>query len=515
MNGNLGYCIPASYLCAALLAAIVRRRAWPAAIAASAFALGTALLFVGIAAFGPPQESCPTLLEGTTALLVVLLGWVIVRYSRICLAGEHAQPRFVVSLLFTLAAVSSVVIARNLGVLVGAWIASSLSLQGLLTFYRDRVSARIAAHKQFIASRLSEICMVAAATIICCSTGTLELAGIGAWLRTLPSLPPALHIAAGLVALAVILKSAQLPAHGWLVQVMEAPTPVSALLHAGIVNIGGYVVIRMNELMSASSFAQALLVVAGTATAVIAGLTMMTRTSIKARLAWSTCSQMGFMLMECGLGLYSLAYLHLIAHSAYKAYLFLSSGDTVSETRRRQLGMASSSSSTRPVVWCLLAPMSALALVLGSSWIWGFLRPLQRPNEAIALGIVALGIAPLLVGRPAREWAFGFLAAIGLIQLYLLGHKLCAKVVAPDVAVAANPAVAVWAGCSILVLYLAQIRILTCPRGRFAVTLYPWIYNGFYLDELFTRATFGVLPARLPRHPRQAVAAPFLSPVQA
>ncbi len=136
-----------------------------------------------------------------------------------------------------------------------------------------------------------------------------------------------------LLAFAAILKTAQLPLHGWLIQVMEAPTPVSALLHAGVVNMGGFVLLRVAELIGLVPSAQWLLVIVGSLTAVLAGMVMLTRISIKVRLAWSTCAQMGFMLMEIGLGLYELALLHLVAHSLYKAYAFLSSGEAVERAR--------------------------------------------------------------------------------------------------------------------------------------------------------------------------------------
>src|SRR5690606_20955596 len=138
-----------------------------------------------------------------------------------------------------------------------------------------------------------------------------------------------------LVALAAILKTAQLPLHGWLIQVMEAPTPISALLHAGVVNLSGFVLLRMAPMLAQSDIAQALLVIVGSLSAALAALVMLTRISIKIRLAWSTCAQMGFMLMEIGLGLYELALLHLLAHSLYKAYSFLSAGDAVEQTVRQ------------------------------------------------------------------------------------------------------------------------------------------------------------------------------------
>lgn len=95
----------------------------------------------------------------------------------------------------------------------------------------------------------------------------------------------------------------------------------------------GFVLLRVAELIGLVPSAQWLLVIVGSLTAVLAGMVMLTRISIKVRLAWSTCAQMGFMLMEIGLGLYELALLHLVAHSLYKAYAFLSSGEAVERAR--------------------------------------------------------------------------------------------------------------------------------------------------------------------------------------
>jgi NAD(P)H-quinone oxidoreductase subunit 5 len=117
--------------------------------------------------------------------------------------------------------------------------------------------------------------------------------------------------------------------HGWLTEVMEAPTPVSALLHAGIINAGGVLLIRLADLVQASPGAMAALVMIGGFTALFGAVVMLTQSAVKTALAWSTVSQMGFMLLQCGLGLWALALLHIVAHSLYKAHAFLSSGGAV------------------------------------------------------------------------------------------------------------------------------------------------------------------------------------------
>ncbi|MEO8936082.1 MAG: proton-conducting transporter membrane subunit, partial [Burkholderiaceae bacterium] len=203
-------------------------------------------------------------------LLVSFIGWVIVGYSQPYLDGERGQRRYVRNLMLTLAAVMVLVTTNNLLLLALAWIATSLSLHGLLTFFGDRPQALIAAHKKFIASRVADLCLLGGIALLASTLGTLEIDQAIAAARALPGLTASLRVAALLLACSALLKCAQLPVHGWLIQVMEAPTPVSALLHAGVVNLGGFLLIRLGSLVGDVPAAQALLVVVGSVTAVVA-----------------------------------------------------------------------------------------------------------------------------------------------------------------------------------------------------------------------------------------------------
>jgi len=493
--------VPLAYLLACLPVALSAgvSRAWAVAEGAAVASLVMAL---SAAAAVVPQgfsSSHTDALGLAMAALVSLLGWVVIRYSRRYLNGEAGQQRYVLAMLLTLASVGVVVLTNNLGVLVLAWTASSIALHYLLTFYRDRPAALIVAHKKFIASRLAELCLLAALTLIYLETGTLAFQGIANHVAQAASLSPSLNTAMALVVLAVILKSAQLPVHGWLIQVMEAPTPVSALLHAGIVNLGGFLLIRLAAMLSAAPTAQALLVVVGSLSAVLAGLVMMTRISIKVRLAWSTCAQMGFMLLECGLGLYELAFLHLVAHSLYKAYAFLSAGEAVLDSRRRAFfpPEAKRSPAASVVMRLFCAPL-AIALLAASVAVWQMGLP-SLAISPVAVLIVGLGLAPLL--WRADGWRIGTVRgviAIGVLaQLYIAGHLVFGVLVNTPAASASLPLTA-WAGSCLAGLYLLQTWLLAFPRGQLARTLYPWAYAGFYLDERFTRLTFRVWPIRLP-----------------
>jgi NAD(P)H-quinone oxidoreductase subunit 5 len=439
-------------------------------------------------------------LGGTVLLLVGFIGWVIVGYSQRYLEGERGQPRYIRGLMLTLAAVSLLVLTNNLLLLALAWIVTSLALHGLLTFFDRRPQALIAAHKKFIASRVADLCLLIGIALVASTLGTLEIDRATAAAHALPQTPPALQAAALFIAASALLKCAQLPVHGWLIQVMEAPTPVSALLHAGVVNLGGFLLIRVGTLVADVPAAQALLVGVGSVTAVVAALVMTTRISIKVSLAWSTCAQMGFMLMQCGLGLHELALLHLVAHSLYKAHAFLGSGGAVAQNRLQQ--MTPAAPPLAGGAWLASAGVGLL-LVAAAALLWG-VRPAQAPALWAVGGILALALAPLLAGPWRRSgWAgrLAGLAAAFAVALAYFGLEAASRHWLGMRTAPASPALVAWVlGCFAL-LFAVQGAVRVRPRGALARALYPWLFSGLYLDELFTRLTFRLWPARLPPAP--------------
>jgi NAD(P)H-quinone oxidoreductase subunit 5 len=210
---------------------------------------------------------------------------------------------------------------------------------------------------------------------------------------------------------------------------------------------------------------------------------------------------MGFMVMECGLGLYDLALLHLCAHALYKAHAFLTAGEAVRDGLARQLIAQTGGDSTRPT---LLGPLLALptAWIVASAsaalWHGAFGMP---GVPWIAMALLACGLATL-TWSPTRglqpNWK-GLLALVAGAQVYLGWHWLLAERmgVAP---LPANPALAAWSLLVFLALYAAQAGILMRQHAAPASRSYEWIYAGLYLDERFTRLTFRLWPARAPSH---------------
>jgi NAD(P)H-quinone oxidoreductase subunit 5 len=470
------------------------------ALVASAASLAAVMLGGGGSGFGLRGDVA----GGIVLVLVAFVGLAIARYSAPYLDGQPGLVRYARWLAATLAAVALVVVTDHVLVLALAWTAASVSLHRLLTFFDHRPAAVLAAHKKRIAGRVADACMLAAVALLYLAFDTTRITELIARAAEAPGLPAVAQLATVLVAFAALLKCAQLPFHGWLIQVMEAPTPVSALLHAGVVNLGGFVLIRLAPLLAESLAAQALLVAVGTFTAVVAALVMTTRISIKVALAWSTCAQMGFMLMQIGLGAWEMALLHLVAHSLYKAHAFLGAGGAVRATTLARMAPAESAPGTGPILvgLALGAAAVAVAALAWSPW----LHP--TPTLATLAAIVVLALVPL--GRPM---AAGALVRTGLgglavaLAWFGLHAALAGRVVA-----AGEPAAPLWviAALGFTVLFALQCAVQAAPRGALATRLYPWFYGGLFLDERVSRAAFRLWPPPAPAAPPVAAAIPVI-----
>ncbi|RTL45704.1 MAG: NADH-quinone oxidoreductase subunit L [Burkholderiales bacterium] len=462
----------------------------------SVLAVAAALASLAATLIGPGAAGMPGLAMTTVgawmAVLVQFLGTVIAFFSARYLAGEPGQPRYVAALGGVLAAVQVLLLADHWLVLIAAWAAVGLALQHLLCFYTDRPFALLAAHKKRVADRLADGLLLAAAGLAWNDLGSGSLSALSQAVQA-GAASTALQASAVCLALAVVLRTALLPVHGWLIQVMEAPTPVSALLHAGVINLGGFVLIRFAPLLEAAPLARGLLVGAGLLTAILAGLVMLTRISIKVRLAWSTVAQMGFMVMECGLGLYTLALLHLIGHSLYKAHAFLSASGVVEDTRLRLMRGRMTPSLASMVVAPVLSAavmagvLAAVAAALPApAWPWWW------------SGVLALAWAPLL-WLPARGEAdapgvprsvlTGAAMVVALVLAAQVGHALPFGVTDAPQHTAGLIALA---GMGLLYLCLVRMQL---PSPGLA-SWRRWSYAGFYVDEFVTRAALRLWPAR-------------------
>lgn len=440
------------------------------------------LIDTGLPAMGARLGLYPDALAVWMGMMVAFIGWVILRYARDYLAGDPARETFLPWFLTTLACVLLLVFTDHMLVLAGAWIGVSLALHQLLTLYRDRPEARLAAAQKFIASRLGDACVIASVLLLWDHYGTFRLPEMIDGMAAAGQSSTTLMWASLLLAGAAILKCAQIPFHGWLLRVMEAPTPVSALLHAGIINLGGFLWLRLFPVFDGFTAGHALLLVVGGVTALVAVLTMMTQTSVKHALAWSTISQMGFMLFEIALGAYVLALLHLMAHSLYKAHSFLASGRTVKVSAG---SFASGVSGTSNLLLAILGAGVASMIL----WV----LPDLVQGKSVLAGLLVVAIASVILGIPQgasrKTRALVVLLALSLIPVYGLLHAVLGGVFGAG-AVMVPPMEATLVAWVILIsLVLVSALILFASNVRPVRILQARFSHGPRLEQPFESLT--------------------------
>lgn len=264
-----------------------------------------------------------------SVLLITSIGLVVQKYSVRYLDGDKNQGRFFTWLSFVLFAVTLFVVSRNLLALTISWFLVSFGVHRLLLYFSDREAAQKAAWRKFVISRFGDVTLVLALVLTHFVFGTFELSDIFSAVSKSGTWNPLVAVVGSLYVIGAMTKSAQFPFHIWLPDTMETPTPVSALMHAGIINAGGFLIVRLSPIVSHAGLALHILFAVGALTAIFGGLIYLVQTDIKRSLAYSTISQMGYMMMQCGVGAFSAAVLHLIMHGFYKANAFLGAAGRV------------------------------------------------------------------------------------------------------------------------------------------------------------------------------------------
>ena len=283
-------------------------------------------------------------IDRLSAVMLVLIsgvGTLIYTYSVGYMYQDSHERRYLALIGVTVCVLLCMVSSANLMMLFLFWQLLSYLLY-LLAHNLTHAATLAGAFKTFTLLRIGDAAFLAGIVLAHSLYGTVEFQGIFAKAAEAPimlSILPGLEIS-GATAVTLLLfiggmsKSAQFPLHSWLPQTLYAPTPVSALLHAGIVNACAFLVNRLAPLYALAPATLHLMFAIGVLTTLIGAATMLTQTSIKRTLAYSTMGQMGYMVMECGLGAFSLAVFHLIAHGLFKATLFLSSGNLIHKARQ-------------------------------------------------------------------------------------------------------------------------------------------------------------------------------------
>ena len=269
-------------------------------------------------------------LSRTMVLLVSGVGALIHIYSLGYMRDDHGKSRYFAALSLFMFAMLGIVLASNFVMLFIFWELVGFTSYVLIGhwFYRD--AAPDAANKAFITTRIGDFGFMIGILMIWTSTGSIIFAEIAPRMSGLTSYPTFLMIVALLIFCGAVGKSAQFPLHVWLPDAMEGPTPISALIHAAtMVAAGVYMLVRVAFIIQASQTALVIVAWIGTLTAVMAALIATQQDDIKRILAYSTLSQLGYMIMAVGLASSEAAMFHLFTHAFFKALLFLAAGSVI------------------------------------------------------------------------------------------------------------------------------------------------------------------------------------------
>ena len=269
-------------------------------------------------------------LSKTMLVLVSGVGSLIHIYSLGYMREDEGKSRYFAALSLFMFAMLGIVLSNNFVMLFIFWELVGFTSYVLIGHWFERDAAADAAKKAFITTRIGDFGFMVGILMVWTSTGSVVFAEIAPRLSTLTSHPAFLTITALLIFCGAVGKSAQFPLHVWLPDAMEGPTPVSALIHAAtMVAAGVYMLVRVGFIIQVSQ--TALLVVAwvGTITAVLAALIATQQSDIKRILAYSTLSQLGYMVMAVGLASNEAAMFHLFTHAFFKALLFLAAGSVI------------------------------------------------------------------------------------------------------------------------------------------------------------------------------------------
>jgi NADH:ubiquinone oxidoreductase subunit 5 (subunit L)/multisubunit Na+/H+ antiporter MnhA subunit len=426
-------------------------------------------------------------LAAVLLLLVFGVSAVVQVFAIRYLAGDPRGAWFTAGASLLTCASAGLVTAVTFPGIALSWTVGGIAICLLLGMYWELPAARDGVRRTAIAFLLGDLALWAAAVMVTARWGAVDV-------RTL--LPgkldePLVPVIAVLVVVAALSRSGQIPFHRWLPATMAAPTPVSALLHAGVVNAGGILLVRLAPLVSGEP-ARALTVLAGAATLTYGAVIMLVKPDVKGALVNSTMAQMGFMILTCGLGLWVATIFHLVAHGFYKAALFLSSGSAIAQQRRAAArpSVAPLSQRRRVFVGAAAVVLPVLALYAAAHMI--ALPAVEHNGErALLIFAWATGAAATWGWLTRRRGITAVLVSMAVLFPTAVGYLGLTAAVANFLA-PALPAVAPVAATSWLV-----VAALSALLGVLAVL--RWMPHTALHRTVYSRAlSAGYLPSSLP-----------------
>ena len=353
-------------------------------------------------------------LSGTMLVLVSGVGAIIHIYSLGYMRADAGISRYFAALSLFMFAMLGIVLANNFVMMFIFWELVGFTSYVLIGHWFERDAAANAANKAFITTRIGDFGFMLGILMIWMPTGSVVFPELADRMSMLTNHPAYLTIAALLIFCGAVGKSAQFPLHVWLPDAMEGPTPVSALIHAAtMVAAGVYMLARVGFIIQASAAALFVIAWIGTITALMAALIATQQDDIKRILAYSTLSQLGYMVMAVGLASSNAAMFHLFTHAFFKALLFLGAGSVIIALHHEQNIWEMGGLSRRMKITFIASLIGALALMgapplSGSLSKDSILALAYETNKPIfVLGLAAAFLTAFYMGRWLMVVFFG------------------------------------------------------------------------------------------------------------
>lgn len=412
------------------------------------------------------SEECLFRADNLSWVMATLIIFVIANtsiYSSRYMAGDRNKGRHHLAILLLGPSVLVMVFANHLVFLLAGWAASNLLLVSLMVHKAEWAAARQSGLHVLRTFGLGVLLLAAGFWLLADGTGTPYIHAIN---LTSGNLSTKAIAGLLLIAIAAMTQSAAWPFHKWLMSSLNSPTPVSALMHAGLVNGGGFLLVRFAPIYLTQPLLLHFLFLSGLVSAVVGTFWKLLQPSVKRMLACSTMGQMGFMLMQCGMGLFAPAVSHLCWHGIFKAYLFLSSGSAVHENR--PLPISSNGNYLRFPVACVAGLLGAWAFA-ETSGIGISLENTSFVTTVLAF-ISATQLALRLLDSPLTIAKQVFTPLVGLCSgaMYGVGVLLIEKELEFQSASQAQP---------LDVLYLAGIGVVVLVWLIMNTNLAVWLQS--------------------------------------
>ena len=347
------------------------------------------------------------LVDGLTAMLLLVVstvGFLIHVYSIGYMDGDRGFWRFFAYLNLFMFSMLLLILGDNFLMLYVGWEAVGLCSYALIGFWYKKPSAAGAAKKAFVVNRVGDLGFGLGIMMIWVNLGTLSFREVFAQVGTLDT--TTVTVIALLLFAGAVGKSAQFPLHVWLPDAMEGPTPVSALIHAAtMVNAGVYLVARANPIFVEAPVAMWTVAIIGVFTAIFAAAIALTQNDIKKVLAYSTVSQLAYMFFALGIGAWTAAIFHLVAHGFFKGLLFMGSGSVIHGAGGEQ-DMRFMGNLRAPMRWTYLTMVVGSLALAGIPIFAGFFSKDEILAEAFNRGYLVFYLVGIVVAFMTAFYTF-------------------------------------------------------------------------------------------------------------